>query len=510
MATPWYLNRRQLLTWGGALAGAAFLPALPQLSPPADGGTRSFPGNYPFTLGVASGDPLPDAVVFWTRLAPLPSAPDGGMPPHPVGVRWEVAEGEGFRTVVRRGAVVARPESAHSVHVDVRGLRPDRVYFYRFAVGAHVSAVGRTRTAPALTAPLLHLAFAFASCQNLVAGHYTAYQDMLRRDLDFVLHLGDYIYEGAGTGKDAVRNNTRSSEATTLDDYRVRHADYKRDPDLQAVHAAFPFILTWDDHEVDNNYAAADADPDQPRDEFLVRRAAAYQAYFEHQPLRPAQRPVGPDAHLFRRFTFGDLLQLHVLDSRQYRSDQARDESESRDPSRTMLGADQEQWLHRGLTGSRRVWDVLGNQVPVRRYGTRELGGDQWDGYDAARQRLLDSFARTPGNPVVLTGDLHSNQVSDLPAAFADDTSPFVATEFMGTSITSGGDGAGRLVYDDFGNRWERFRNFGQRGYVAIDVTPRTLTAEYRGVETVRERTSSAYTVERFALEAGRRGVEFA
>ncbi|RLK09563.1 alkaline phosphatase D [Micromonospora sp. M71_S20] len=509
------IDRRRLLGWGGAALVGSLLPALPSLSPEAEAAGSPFFREYPFTLGVASGDPLPDAVVIWTRLAPDPTVPDGGLPPESFGVRWEVSEDERFSRVVRRGAVAALPESAHSVHVDVTGLRPDRVYYYRFRAGTAISPTGRTRTAPAVGTHLERLAFAFVSCQNFTAGYYTAYQDLARRDLDFVLHLGDYIYEGDGAGPGAARRLTRSIEAKSLDDYRVRHADYKRDAGLQAAHAAFPFILTWDDHEFDNGYSSDDTDPDSTPEEFFARRTAAYQAYYEHLPLRPANRPVGPAAQLYRRLSFGDLLQLHVLDTRQYRSDQPQcstdDCPEARDPARTMLGEQQEAWLFDGLGASTAVWDVLGNQVPVRRYGTRQLGGDQWDGYDAARSRLLQFLAqRGPTNPIVVTGDLHSNQVSDLPASFDEPGAPIVATEFMGTSITSGGDETRRTVYDGFGNSWERFRNFGQRGYVAVDLTHDTFLADYRGVQTVRQQISPAYTVEKFALQAGQRGAQIA
>ena len=504
------LDRRRFLTWTGAVVAGTALPSVLPASAWAAG--SPWTSRDPFTLGVASGDPLPDGVVLWTRLAPDPTAPDGGLPAEPFGVRYEVAEDERFSRVVRRGAVEARPEQAHSVHVDVRGLRPDREYWYRFRAGTAISPAGRTRTAPAAGAPLAQLALAVVSCQNLTAGWFTAYRDLAQRDLDLVLHLGDYVYEGPG-GAGGVRTLTRPVEAVTLDDYRVRHADYKRDPDLQAAHAAFPFVVTWDDHEVDNDYADESGEPGVPPEQFLARRAAAYQAYYEHLPLRAAQRPVGPDAQLYRRLSFGDLLQLHVLDTRQYRSEQPRcstdDCPEARDPARTMLGAAQEEWLGAGLRSSRQVWDVLANQVPVRRFGTRELGGDQWDGYDAARSRLLTQLADGPANPVVVTGDLHSAQVSDLPASFDDPAAPVVATEFMGTSITSGGDGAIRTVTSGFGNSWERYRRFGERGWVAGDLTPDRLLAEYRGVR-VEQQSATARTVETFTVEAGRRGVSVA
>lgn len=384
------------------------------------------------------------------------------MPDRKGPVQWQVATDEGFGEIVREGTEFARPELAHSVYVEVTGLNPASEYFYRFKAGPELSPVGRTKTAPRADARIERLALAFVSCQNFIEGYYTAYQDLVQRDLDVMLHLGDYIYEGGGSSR-AVRRYTRSTDTLTLDDYRVRHADYKSDPDLQAAHAAFPFVLTWDDHEVDNNYASDDSDPDIPPEQFLQRRTAAYQAYYEHLPLRAAQRPVRPDAQMYRRLSFDDLMQVHVLDTRQYRSDQPRcsapDCPEARDPSRTMLGADQEQWLQDGLVwgASSSVWDVLANQAPVRRYGTRPLGGDQWDGYDAARSRLLALLAQGPANPVVFIGDLHSNQVSDLPASFDDPSAPIVATEFMGMSITSLGDSTPRTSYDGFGNSWERF-----------------------------------------------------
>lgn len=252
-------------------------------------------GGYPFTLGVASGDPTSDGFVLWTRLAPQPLQPDGGMPRRPVVVRWQIALDENMRKVVRRGAAIALPELAHSVHVEVHGLPPSRWYWYQFEVAGEVSNIARTRTAPVFRSER-QLAFAFASCQNYVNGFYPAYWRMSEEDLDFVVHLGDYIYEGPGGG--GVREHLPAAEIMSLDDYRIRHALYKTDPALQATHEAFPWIVTWDDHEVENNYAGLN--PQDPADAaiFADRRARAYQAYYENMPLRRSSFPKGPNLEL--------------------------------------------------------------------------------------------------------------------------------------------------------------------------------------------------------------------
>ena len=352
-------TRRRFLTATSAATALALAPRMPL-------GKRA-PGHelrgYPFTLGVASGDPLPDAVVLWTRLAPAPLEPFGGMEHVNVPVRWEVALDERFRDVVRRGTALARPEYGHSVHVDVRGLRPGREYFYRFAYRTEESPVGRTKTAPASSAAPAALAFAFASCQAYPDGFYTAYRHMADEDLDFVVHLGDYLYEyplrqfGGARGQDLSSDYDR--ETVTLDDYRGRYALYKSDADLQAAHAAFPWIVTFDDHEVENNWADEVSENNLPAPEFLVRRAQAFRAYWEHMPLRLPQPPDGVDMRLHRRFRFGRLAEFNVLDTRQYRSDQACGDGRDAgcaarlDPARTITGAEQERWLLDGLAGSR-------------------------------------------------------------------------------------------------------------------------------------------------------------
>ncbi|MDQ3630546.1 MAG: alkaline phosphatase D family protein [Actinomycetota bacterium] len=443
------LSRRRFLGWAGLGAGGLAFAASGLASGQAL--AKPFFRDDPFSLGVASGVPLPDGVVLWTRLAPEPLAEggSGGLPPEAYGVRYEVAEDEGFSRVVRRGAVEAMPELAHSVHVEVGGLRPGREYFYRFKAGPEISPVGRTKTAPAFGAAIDQFTFAFASCQGFAA-HYSAYHNMAREDLELVVHLGDYIYEntlGPNPRGLAIPEHVRTGPST-LEQYRLRYALYKTDESLQATHAMFPWLVTWDDHEVKNNWYGQDARPD-----FVKRLVAASQAYYEHLPLRASAKPSGPNMQLYRRAKFGDLAEFEVLDTRQYRSDVARcggDPTcpEARDPARTMLGDEQERWLLDGLAASGARWNVIANQVPLREQ-INKVGGDKWDGYLAQRERLLSFLAeREPSNPVVVTGDAHYNEVADLLADFEDPASEIVGTEFIGTSISTGGDGAPGKTYN--------------------------------------------------------------
>ena len=357
------VRRRQVLIGAGALTGLAIanqfsekVIAQPKFS------------DYPFKLGVASGEPYPDSVVLWTRLAPDPLN-GGGVSAANVSVQWQIATDENMRQIVYQGTEIATREFGHSVHVEVGGLQPSRWYWYQFKVGNEVSPIGRTRTAPNRRDRVNRFRFAFASCQNWQQGYFTPYKYMAQEDLDLVVHLGDYIYEG-GVSATAVRPHN-GSEPYTLEEYRNRHALYKTDPNLQATHAAFPWIVTWDDHEVDNNYAdEVPQDPElQSTEDFLRRRAAAYQVYYEHMPLRRFSIPRGPDMQLYRRLTFGNLAEFNVLDTRQYRSDQACGDgqdvgcAEALDPSRTITGAEQERWLFDGLGRSQARWNILAQQV---------------------------------------------------------------------------------------------------------------------------------------------------
>jgi alkaline phosphatase D len=509
-------DRRAFLRAGAALV------TWPLLSAPASAYLRRHVrlADYPFQLGVASGEPAADGFVLWTRLAPKPLE-GGGMPRDNVQVAWQVAGDERMTQVVARGTAVATPELAHAVHVEVKGLPPGRWYWYQFTAAGEASPIGRTRTAPRPGDTPERLRFAFASCQHWENGLFTAYQHMAREDLDLIAHLGDYIYEGPARDKQVRRHV--GPELDTLDGYRNRHAQYKTDRFLQAAHALCPWLVTWDDHEVDNNYAAAISEEKGVLPaRFLERRARAYQAYYEHMPLRAAQLPRGPDLLLYRNVSFGGLAEFAVLDTRQYRTDQPCGDgnkppcAEVYDPKATLLGDRQERWLYDLLAKSPAKWNVLAQQVMVARVD--RLNGDmtaysmdQWPGYEANRQRLLQFFAQRPAlNPIVLTGDIHSNWVNDLQVDSADPKSPVVATEFVGTSISSGGNGS-ETRKDTPGvlaeNPFVKFFN-AERGYVACEVTPGRWTSYYRTVPFVTRPDAPLVTRQTFVVEAGRPGAQ--
>ncbi len=473
--------------------------------------------GHPFALGVASGDPSDDGFVIWTRLAPLPLEFGGGMPAEPFKVAWEVAEDETFTRLVARGAANAVPEWAHSVHVELAGLRPDHWYFYRFHFGTEASPVGRTRTLPAAGTLPERLRFAFASCQHYETGLYTAYEHMLAEEPDLVFHLGDYIYEYAGA-EDRVRKHL-GPEIETLDQYRQRLAQYRTDPALQAMHAAAPWFVTWDDHEFDNN-CAGDISEEEGVDPaaYLRRRAAAYQAYYEHMPLRRASLPKGPDLRLHRAAAFGDLAQFYVLDTRQYRTDQPCGDGnkppceEVYNPEATLLGAEQKSWLLRGLGQSRAKWNALAQQIMVARVD-RKAGEevthsmDQWPGYEMERRELLRFFhERRIANPVTFAGDIHSNWANELVADFDGLDGISVATEFVGTSISSGGDGVAEpshlaATYSE--NPFVKFHN-AERGYVMCEVTPERWRTDFRTIAFVTRPGAPLQTPASFVVEAGR------
>ena len=363
----------------------------------------------------------------------------GGAGLDPVRVRWQVADDEGFARIVRRGSSTARPSGAFSVHVEVSGLQPARWYFYRFIADGEVSPVGRTRTAPAVGDNPGRLRFGLGSCQHFEHGFYGAHRHLAAEDLDLMVFVGDYIYEGAGRAGDVRRHV--GGEARTLTDYRNRHAQYKTAEYLQRLHAAVPWLVTWDDHEVDNNYAGTRDEALDP--DFRTRRAAAYQAYFEHMPLRKQARPTRSGVVLRARHDFGQLARFHVLDGRQHRTPQAcqlRGRGgariidgrcrELRDPERTMLGHTQEQWLARGMATTAERWNFLAQQTLMARAGVmvggrRRFSSDPWDGYPAARDRLFDAITSNGlGSCVVLSGDAHAAFVCDLKRDFGDRLSP--------------------------------------------------------------------------------------
>ncbi|MEV7670138.1 alkaline phosphatase D family protein [Streptomyces sp. NPDC088752] len=524
-----HVGRRRFLTVTGAAAALAFATQLPAAgsAAAAELDARRVTED-PFTLGVASGDPLPGSVLLWTRLAPRPFEPDGGLPDRRVTVHWELARDERFRRTVRRGTATAHAEFRHTVHVEVEHLEPGREYFYRFRAGAWTSPVGRTRTAPAAGAHNASLSLAAVSCQAYHDGHFTAYRHLAQEDVDVVFHLGDYLYEyavdatgGARGYTDRVLPDLFDRETLTLEDYRLRYALYKTDPDLRAAHAAHPFVVTWDDHETENNYADDTPENTVPPEEFLLRRAAAYRAYWEHQPLRRPQLPDGPDMRLYRRLTFGRLAQFDILDTRQYRSDQAYGDGwqvpgpESEDPSRTLTGATQERWLIDGWSRSRARWNVLPQQVVLAERRDRptpdfKLSMDSWDGYPASRQRIL-AGAEAAGveNLMVLTGDVHVSYGLDLKADFRDPASRTVGTEIVTTSITSGKDGADRPSNHDKlmrANPHLRFFN-GRRGYVKVSLGRESARADFRTVPYVTTPGAPLTTAASFVTEAGNPGL---
>ncbi|WP_156288437.1 alkaline phosphatase D family protein [Oceanobacillus salinisoli] len=467
--------------------------------------------GYPFTLGVASGDPLSDSVVLWTRLAPEPLADGGGMPHSNIPVEWEISEDKNFQYIVNQGSELARPELAHSVHVEVFGLQSNREYYYRFKVGNEVSPVGKTRTLSAPGENLAKLTFAFASCQQFEHGYYTAYKHMAEEKLDLAIHLGDYIYEYGPNEYVASTGNVRTHsgpEIISLDDYRNRYAQYKTDKHLQSAHAAFPWIVTWDDHEVENNYADEIPERGQSVEEFIKRRVNAYQAYYEHMPLRESSLPQGPDMNLYRRFTYGNLVEFNVLDTRQYRDNQANEDGikppneESMDPNRTLLGDEQEQWLLDGLGRSTARWNVLAQQIFFNQLNYDTNGSvlynmDGWDGYSASRDRILEYVkGNDVRNLVVLTGDVHANWAGDIKEDYDNPDSQILGSEFVGTSISSGGDGSEKREDTDAileGNPHIKFFN-DYRGYVRCTITPEKWTADYRVVPYVSQPGASIHT----------------
>ena len=483
--------------------------------------TRPHFADDPFLLGVASGDPTPTGGVLWTRLAPKPLEPGGGMNGLKTVVNWQLADDDKFSKIVKQGRATAAPELAYSVHVDVDGLSPDRWYFYRFTVGDASSDVGRFRTTPDASAAT-PLRFAFASCQHYEQGLYTAYAHMAKEEIDLMSHLGDYIYE-SGPNPSAVRPHA-NLEPMDLTGYRVRYGQYKSDPLLRAAHCVCPWMIIWDDHEVDNNYAGTNGENVMESDEQMrTRRAAAYQAWWEHQPVRVPRARSWADLTITRTIDWGSLAKIFLLDGRQYRSNHSCGDGTKEvpcgdwaDPNRTMLGAAQEKWLDDGLASSKARWQVLANQVMMAPFdsmpgpGTR-VSMDQWSGYPADRDRVLNMVAKhAPNRTVVITGDIHSNWVNELHSDFSKPGRPVVAAEFVGTSISSGGDGSDRtalasdaMLSDNPHVKWQNSR----RGYVSCTVTPDAWNAEYRTVSFVSKPDAPVSTPTKWRVEHGRPGI---
>ncbi len=524
---PFAFDRRTVLrgALGAGLIG--IVPASAGAAAPASFSTD------PFTLGIASGDPAPDGFVLWTRLAPEPLKARGGMSAQPVEVTVEIADDPAMTRILRSERTTAYLELAHSVHVEVEGLAPGRDYFYRFRAGGADSPIGRARTLPAPDATLPQLRFASAGCQRWEGGYYAAWRAIAEEQLDFVFHYGDYIYEYgyAATDKnDAPWPRTMPKDfpaCYTLTDYRRRYALYKSDPDLKAAHAACPFVISFDDHEIANNWAS-DSDPEQtPPEAFLFRRAMALQAWYEHMPVRRAQRPRGPDVQAYRGFRFGKLADIAVLDTRQYRSRQPCGDgflagcTEADAPDRTMLGAAQEQWLATRLKQGDATWRVLAQQVlfapfdwrgfpKIEDKGEPVFDVDTWNGATAARDRLiamLDEAKVT--NAVVLSGDLHRSLALELHRDARNPNSPCVGVEFLSTSISSvGGAPPDDAAMDTMHRNNPQLKFFSdQRGYTRHTVTPQQWLADFRAIDSIAVPGHPATTIRSLVVEAGRPGL---
>lgn len=503
------LTRRRFLAFAAATAAAG--------AAGCDLGVPSLPG-FPFTLGVASGDPLHDRVVLWTRLAPDPLAADGlgGMPNAAVPVYYEIANDEGFRSTVRVGGVMAYPELAHSVHVDVDGLEPGRWYHYRFwAPGYHTSPAGRTRTLPAPGDAPASFRMASATCQQYSNGHYTSHAALAAEDLDLVVFLGDYIYEGGNSGPVRSHGGPRIRD---LAGYRNRYALYKSDPNLQESHRAFPWVVTWDDHEVSDNYAGDfSGSTAMETGTFLALRAAAYRAWYEHMPVR-LPPPTDASLRIHRQLAIGNLAAIFVLDTRQYRTRQECGIGSEGipcagfpSPDGDMLGTEQEAWLLAGLGASTARWNVLAQQV---QFSPKPLGSflsfDAWDGYPLARERITSRLrAREERNTVILTGDLHASVVSWVPGTPPGPPSSYgdpVASEFLATGMSSGQlDPAAHAVLEIGYRSLPNMVNYEAlwHGYVRHEIGREIWRADYRSVETVAEPTSPVFTSASFEVERG-------
>ncbi|MEU1055723.1 alkaline phosphatase D family protein [Streptomyces sp. NPDC005876] len=524
-----HLGRRRFLTVTAAAAALAFSTNLPARGAVASELDAARLTGDPFTLGVASGDPLPESVLLWTRLAPEPFEADGGMGQERVSVQWEVALDEYFAVVVREGTALAYPEYSHSVHVDVQGLSPGTSYYYRFRAGTYISPAGRTRTAPAAGTDPGTMRLGAVACQAYQDGYYTVYEHLAREDVDVVFHLGDYLYEYAVNSAGGERRYTDitlpevfNRETMTLADYRLRYSLYKSDKDLQAAHAAHPFVVTWDDHETENNYAGSVPENDLPPAEFLLRRAAAYRAYWENQPLRSAQLPQGPDALLYRRLRWGTLAQFDVLDTRQYRSDQAYDDRphppgpESDDPARTLTGAEQEKWLLDGWQASDALWNVTAQQVcfSQRRFGLTAdapLSMDAWDGYRASRARVV-AGAKAAGleNWMILTGDVHVAYAFDVKDDFDDPDSRTLGTELACSSVSSGKDGVERPDSWETQMKANPHMKFydGRRGFARVEIGREEARIDFRTVSVISTPGAPLTTAASFVTEVGAQGIE--
>ena len=541
------MDRRQSLRLAG-LAGLSAASSVALWLPRSALGQARISSN-PFNLGIASGSPDASSVVLWTRLAPSGIFGAANLGSQDIPLRWEIAHDEGFARIAQRGQATALAQLAHSVHVEAGGLQPDRWYFYRFIVpqtggSDWVSPTGRTRTMPAQDAPASRLRIAYASCQRWEHGYYSAYRHMRADAPDLVLFLGDYIYEYPNAGQAVRRPNATSNGGWTisLDDYRSRYALHKSDPDLQAMHAACPWAMTWDDHEVQNDYAGLTPGDSGPSvTDFAARRAAAYQAFYEHMPLRASvlQKALaglaqGAELRLYGQLSLGALGRISLLDPRQYKdapvcTPAGEGASSSvnpaqcpqwNDPARSFLGAEQERWLDGALSRGARIggWNILAQST---RFGERNLrtgssqqsfSNDGWDGYPAARRRVTDALQKhAVSNAVMLGGDVHQNWVGQIKADYSKPRSATLGAEFCGTSITSRH--SATSSNDKVPSWLERnphyqFADVEKRGYGLADFSAAKLQVSLRAVSDATLEDATVQTLAQFSVAAGRPVIE--
>jgi alkaline phosphatase D len=520
-------SRRAFLT--GTAASLVAAPAVAKLIAGSNWAAN------PFSLGVAAGAPSTDGFVLWTKLAPQPMFDDpdapGGMHGPSVAVYYKIATDDALKNIVQAGEAVADAAWGYSVHRTIRGLKPGRPYWYQFGSGNAESRIGRAMTLPARSTDALK--FAYFSCSNYEQGYFSAYRHATAENPDFAVFLGDYIYEYVEKKHPTVRTHSGGKECETLPDYRLRYSQYRTDSDLQLLHANVPAILTWDDHEVQNDYADRWGEDFQDPQAFLRRRSDAYRAFYEFMPLKDTSRPRGAAMRVYDRYDFGDLLRVDLIDGRQYRSREAcylnRQKAGQRggghaedpaacpelgDPARSMIGMAQEAWLFDGLKSSHAKWNVIANDVLMARLHQPGPSGkmdgawtDDWNGYPASRDRLMQHIAGSKvSNPVTITGDIHSFWANELKTDFDDPKAPAIGTELVGTSVTSYGIDYDKTLPVLPYNPHIKFFESRKRGYVSVDLTRKTLTAKYQTVSDVTDPAATLSTLKTFVVEDGKPG----
>lgn len=514
------LSRRQLLNYASLLAASSLL------KPPGYAhASESFTfHDYPFKLGIASGDPGTEGVVLWTRLAPNPYDL-AALREKVIPVSWQVAEDERMKKVVQNGTNYSYPENAHSLHIEVQGLNADREYFYRFTAGGEQSPIGKTRTLPILGSHIKDFRFALASCQDISNGYFAAYRDMVEQEPKLTIHTGDYIYESIYRDGD---RRIPVANAMTLEDYRHLHARYKLDPHLQQAHAASPWLMIWDDHEVENDWGADYSESIFDPEAFLKRKIAAIKAYYEHMPLRMSAKLRKNQARLYQRTVVGDLIEFNLLDCRQYRSRppcldeddhaplQLKNCEEALAQGRSLLGMQQERWLHRGFGHSGAKWNSLVQTTYMAPFDYLKGEGtayktDGWDGYAATRQRILDLIVEKGiKNPLAFGGEIHAYYAGVVNAKAYDFDSEPVLSEIVCTSLTSSGGGDERYkeTMDLFTeNPFARYFENRARGYVLCHVDHQYVSATLRKVSNVSDPDSSVSTLRKIVVEEGETNV---